>query len=307
MPDTGRLGSVAARLAATTRVLSVEDDPDIADFLRAYFRACGYDLVHIDPSSAHEVIEAVEEHRPDCVLLDLGLRGFSGHEAYRLIRSQDRLSFMPVIIVTADASALERTRSVAGGVDGFVSKPFNVNALADVVSDRIAAARSLGLRGVDEQFGMMSQEYLSARLNDELAVAQDGGSTLSFALIQLRSLPAMLAAIGDKGTSYVVRELVRHARQVLPDTAVLGRTRTDEMAVLLPNTGPAEAHQALMRTLGAMAGRAQLPGGAEVEVDVAGGLAAFPHHASTPDELYMAADAALADAVDRGHSLVTAI
>ena len=78
----------------------MEDDDDIAEFLRAYFRASGYDLVRIDPLSAKEVVDAVDEHTPDLVLLDYRLRGFSGHEAYRLLRAQDRFAFVPVIVVT---------------------------------------------------------------------------------------------------------------------------------------------------------------------------------------------------------------
>src|SRR4051795_12578093 len=99
------LGSVARRLAATRRVLVVEDEPDIADFLFAYFRASGYDLVHVDPDTALGVLQALDEHRPDCVLLDLNLRGFSGSEAYRLVRSDARYGRVPLIMVSARPDA----------------------------------------------------------------------------------------------------------------------------------------------------------------------------------------------------------
>ena len=64
MPEEPRLGSVARRLAATERVLVVEDEHDIADFLRAYFRAAGYDFVHIDPDTPLGVLDALDEHSP---------------------------------------------------------------------------------------------------------------------------------------------------------------------------------------------------------------------------------------------------
>src|SRR5690242_14349000 len=105
MPDQGRSGSLAHRLAASTRILAVEDEADIAEFLRAYFRASGYDLIHLDPGSPDDVVTAMDEHKPDLVLLDHRLRGFSGSEAYRMVRSLERFSFVPVIIVTGDASA----------------------------------------------------------------------------------------------------------------------------------------------------------------------------------------------------------
>ena len=95
MPEEQRLGSVARRLAATERVLVVEDEHDIADFLFAYFRATGYDLVHIDPDTPLAVLDALDEHAPDCVLLDLNLRGFNGAEAYRLLRTDERYALLP--------------------------------------------------------------------------------------------------------------------------------------------------------------------------------------------------------------------
>ena len=124
MSDASRPGSLASRLVATTRLLVVEDDPDIADFLRAYFRASGYDVVHCDPTSADEGLAAMREHRPDCVLLDLWLRGFSGLQLYRRVRSHDEFDLVPIIVLTADISARPRAEPLATGIDGFMPKPF---------------------------------------------------------------------------------------------------------------------------------------------------------------------------------------
>src|SRR4051812_31959468 len=106
--ERDRRGSLSSRLGADTCLLVVEDDDDIAAFLRAYFRASGYRFERIDPTTPEEVILAMDEHTPDVVLLDYGLRGFSGHDAYRMIRSLDRFAFLPVIVVTADESARSR-------------------------------------------------------------------------------------------------------------------------------------------------------------------------------------------------------
>src|SRR5204862_2585121 len=117
VPDLGRPGSLSHRLSASTRILAVEDEEDIAEFLRAYFRASGYDLMHLDPSSPADVVDAIDEHRPDLILLDYRLRGFSGGDAYRLIRSQERFAFVPVIVVTGDAAAQATTADTATGLD----------------------------------------------------------------------------------------------------------------------------------------------------------------------------------------------
>lgn len=304
MPDEGRLGSVARRLAATLRVMSIEDEQDIADFLRAYFRASGYDLVHVNPETALEVLEAVDKHKPDCVLLDLGLRGFSGEEAYRLLRTDDRYALIPVIVVSARSDASDVVE--VGGIDTAVVKPFNVNTLADVVAERIAEAQVLRTKGRPNDLKLLTQEEVQARIVSALAAAPQPGAT-SFALLRLCSLDDAVQLVGDDGAQYVVQTLLTQARAFLGADAVLGLTQRDELAILLPDTDAREAAPLLTGVIDEVSSTVTLPGGAEVEMKVAVGLAAHPEHGGDADELYMAADAALTDACESGRLLITAI
>jgi len=305
MPEDPPLGSVARRLAATEHVLVVEDEHDIADFLRAYFRASGYAFTHIDPETPLEVLDALDEHHPDCVLLDLNLRGFSGVGAYRLLRSDERYALLPVIVVSARPDARELLAGV-GGVDGFVTKPFNVNTLADLVAERIASAAQLREdTASDPTTGLLGQDYVEARLADEITVVAPEAPA-AFALVRLLSASDITTAVGAHGTSYVIRELVRRARELLPRDAALGLTHTNELTILLPGCASAAAVDLLQEAARAIE-HVRLPGGAEVDVRLAVGVAAYPEHAAGADELYMAADAALADAVDRGNPFAVAI
>ncbi|MEO7556855.1 MAG: response regulator [Acidimicrobiales bacterium] len=306
MTDPDRPGSLANRLAAATRIVAFEDDGDIAAFLRAYFRASGYDVIHVDPKGPAEVTAAVVEHRPDCVLLDYNLRGFSGHDAYELIRTDERFAFTPVIVVSADVTAGRQAAGLESGIDGFVSKPFNVNSLAELIAERIAAARAVASVGRDETYGLFTHRYLAARIADELAASPDL-EPLSFALVQVRNLEANHRAVDDDGLTFVMRELIGHARDRLPLRTVLGRTETDELAVLVPGRTPAELVPTLDIVLDEVRGHLHLPGGAGLRVQVAAGVAGYPDHASGAEELYMAADAALADARDAGDRLRIAI
>lgn len=297
MPDQGRRGSLSHRLSASTRILAVEDEADIAEFLRAYFRASGYDLLHLDPQSPEAVLEAIDELKPDLILLDYRLRGFSGDDAYRLIRAEERFEGVPVIVVTGDSSAQIKIADKAIGIDGYVAKPFNVNTLASVVAERLEAARGSARDGRhDEAAAMMTQADVTARLTDEIDSA--GPRSVSFALVQLLSRGAVRSAAGDDGVTYVVRELIGIARQHLPATTVVGRTDTGELALVVPAMSAKLLKPALTAAMAAVPAEIGMPGGAMVKVDVVAGLASYPENAESVDELYMAADAALADAVD---------
>ena len=306
-PDAPRSGSLSQRLSATRRVLAIEDDPDIAEFLRAYFRASGYDFVHEDPVDADDGLAAIVDHAPDCVLLDIGLRGFSGLEIYRRARGLSSLALTPVVVVTADGTVRERTDATAAGIDGFVAKPFNVNTLAGVVAQRIEAARALGDSGVVEEGSeVLTTAVLDARLADEIEVARRSGAPLTFGIVSLRS-PKPGRGDDDSVRAWLVRTLVQEASpRIAPDVA-LARTSTDELALVAPGSTCTEVTRWLEPLLGELRGLRALPGGDEVVVELIAGLAGFPDHALEPDGLYMAADAALAGAADARRLVAVAL
>jgi PleD family two-component response regulator len=302
------LGPVARRLAATRRVLCVEDEPDIAAFLRAYFRAAGYDFVHLDPTDPDEVIRGLDEDEPDLVLLDVRLRGFSGLEAYRRMRADERWAFTPVIMVSAHAESVPGFRRPTG-LDAFVAKPFNTNVLADLVSERIERAEELEGRGRDLRRELLTQEYLEARLADEIGLARSAGTDgkLSLAIARLRSLEDVLHEVGNEGFDHLLRSLVERARPLLPPTAVLGSTRRDEVAIVLPGVASRAAYTTMRDLVAQLSGEFRFAGGAVVPVELTAGLASYPANAGDPDGLFMAADAALANAVDDGTAVQLAL
>lgn len=308
MANEPKLGPVARRLAATRRVLCVEDEPDIAAFLRAYFRAAGYDFVHVDPTDPDEVMQSLVTEGPDLVLLDVRLRGFSGVEAYRRIRADERWAFTPVIMVSAHAESLPGFRKPTG-LDAFVPKPFNTNVLADLVHERIERAQELEGRGRDHRRELLTQEYLEARLADEIGLARAAGTEgkLSLAIVRFRSVEDVLNEVGGEGFDHLLRTLVERARPMLPPTAVLGSTRRDEVAAVLPGTGPRAAYSTVREVVAALNGDFRFAGGAVVPVDLTAGLASYPANANDPDGLFMAADAALAEAVEDGASVQLAL
>jgi PleD family two-component response regulator len=303
-----KLGPVARRLAATRRVLCVEDQPDIAAFLRAYFRAAGYDFVHLDPTDPDEVMRSLDEDGPDLVLLDVRLRGFSGLEAYRRMRADERWAFTPVIMVSAHAGS-DPGFPKPTGLDAFVPKPFNTNVLADLVHERIERAQELEERGRDVRRELLTQEYLEARLADEIALARSAGTDgkLSLAIVRLRSVEDVLHEVGAEGFDHLLRTLVEQARPLLPATAVLGSTRRDEVAIVLPGVAGRTAYATTRELLGALSGEFHFAGGAVVPVDLSAGVASYPANAGDPDGLFMAADAALAEAVDDGTGVQLAL
>ncbi len=287
-PRPGTLGSRLDGPGKST-VLVVEDEPDIAGFLAAFFRASGTELVSLDPGDPAEVVERAVEVGAACLLVDLNLSGFSGFEILETMAADERVAGIPVVIVTGDSRAATQDRAAALGAVGFVPKPFNVKDLFLTVQALVEAR--------DGEGSLISADAVNRRLQEAVVEARRQGWTASFALAQL---------VGAAVSPVVIGEVARRLEAMAPWAEVLGATAADELAVLFPSAGPGEATVALEAVLAD--GRLELDLAADrtVTVDIRVGLASSPDHAATGEELYMAADVALADALDGSAPIVTA-
>jgi DNA-binding response OmpR family regulator len=105
-------------------VLLIEDEEDIADLVRMYFEQDGFRLVHAGDGPSG--LSAVRDRSPRVVLLDLGLPGMDGIEVCRRIRA---ISDVPVIMLTARDTEVDKIVGLEIGADDYVTKPFSPREL----------------------------------------------------------------------------------------------------------------------------------------------------------------------------------
>jgi CheY-like chemotaxis protein len=101
-------------------ILIVEDNADNRLLVRALL-AHRYRFVECEDGTA--ALAAMQNERPDLVLLDVSLPGMDGREVLTRIRSDNRLVGVPVIALTAHAMSGDRRRYLELGFDDYVSKP----------------------------------------------------------------------------------------------------------------------------------------------------------------------------------------
>lgn len=107
-----------------TRVLLVEDEPDLAEPLAYLLRREGYEVEIAEDGPA--AVAAFEERGCDIVLLDLMLPGMSGTEVCRRIR---QTSAVPIVMVTAKDSEVDIVVGLELGADDYVTKPYSAREL----------------------------------------------------------------------------------------------------------------------------------------------------------------------------------
>ena len=117
--------------AKRAQVLVVEDDQEIRDTLREVLEDHGYEVIWAENGA-----EALDRLRgalsPRLILLDLMMPVMDGWEFSKALRAEPRLAGIPVVIISADHGLEQKTSALA--VDGYLAKPFHLDALLATVN-----------------------------------------------------------------------------------------------------------------------------------------------------------------------------
>jgi CheY-like chemotaxis protein len=228
-------GRAGVRERALTRILLVDDDPDIRDVATLALRAAGGYVV--EPcSSAREAVERSTSFRPDLILLDVWMPGTDGLAALKALRELEATAETPVVFMTGvQLDEIDRYKEL--GCLGVISKPFDPAALPA----RLEAlwGRDLGQRAEVhlEEFETLRRLYLS-KLPETMAAMRAAAAVLAeegwdrSALESLRHLAHRVA-----GTSGLYRlPALGHSAGILED--IVKRLLTG--STWPPSSSPAE-------------------------------------------------------------------
>jgi len=127
------------------RILVVDDEERILNFLRVKLKALGYEVI-----TAYDGLEALEQAQaqdPDLIVLDLIMPRMDGLETLKEVRS---FSQVPVIILSAKGADVDKIKGLGLGADDYLQKPFNPDELVariEAVRRRLEPAERRGAHG----------------------------------------------------------------------------------------------------------------------------------------------------------------
>jgi two-component system response regulator RegX3 len=169
-----------------TRVLLVEDEPDLAEPLAYLLRREGYEVEIAEDGPT--AVAAFEERGCDIVLLDLMLPGMSGTEVCRRIR---QTSAVPIVMVTAKDSEVDIVVGLELGADDYVTKPYSAREL-------LARMRAVLRRTAEPDVDLDEHILTGGRVTldiDRHSVAVDG-SEISMPLKEFELLEVLMRNSG---------------------------------------------------------------------------------------------------------------
>jgi two-component system, OmpR family, KDP operon response regulator KdpE len=150
-----------------TRVLIVDDEPQILRGLRANLVARGYEVT--TSPDGESALDLAIKSRPDVVILDLGLPGIDGVEVIRGLRAW---SSVPIIVLSAREQEAEKVEALDAGADDYVTKPFGMGELLA----RVRASERRQTPSDDDEHAVVETPSFTVDLAAKKVVAPDGTS-----------------------------------------------------------------------------------------------------------------------------------
>ena len=109
------------------RILVVDDEPDAIELIRFNLKASGYEVLTAE--AGEEALAKARKFSPDMILLDVMIPEIDGLEVCKILRRDPATASLPIIMLTAKASEIDRVLGLEFGADDYVTKPFSPREL----------------------------------------------------------------------------------------------------------------------------------------------------------------------------------
>lgn len=191
--------------AAITKLLIVDDEPDVVYSFRRLFANTTYDI-H-EANSGEQALQIAQRERPDVILMDIRMPGMDGITALKEIRKIDQRT--PVILMTAYATTQHAIEAMKAGAFDYVLKPFEIDKIRNVVQSAVKI--SSDMRRVVSYEPLLSREQ-----HEEEIVGQSEAMQNVYKMIgrvASSNLPVLITGESGTGKELAARAIYHHSRR----------------------------------------------------------------------------------------------
>jgi two-component system alkaline phosphatase synthesis response regulator PhoP len=169
-----------------TKILIVEDEPDMVLGLKDNFEFEGYEVLTAADGAAG--LDRARQHKPDLVILDIMLPRYSGLEVCKTLRGEGFTA--PIIMLTARGQEIDKVVGLELGADDYVTKPFSIREL-------LARVRAILRRSDGAKKRLSRYRFSDVELDFEIYQAKKGGEPLDLSPREFELLRYLIERKGD--------------------------------------------------------------------------------------------------------------
>ncbi|MBP7230434.1 MAG: diguanylate cyclase [Syntrophaceae bacterium] len=284
------------------RILLVDDDPMMSDYHGLILREAGMEARSVvNPA---DVLNVLQEFRPDLVLMDMYMQGCSGRDLAKVIRQVPEYLAMPIIYLSGESDRKKQISALRIGAEDFMIKPVVPSELVAAVEMRAERMRSLHSMMVrDSLTGLFNHTTTTQLLVKALVEARRRNASLCFVMLDIDHFKKVNDTYGHPVGDQVILALSRILKQRLRASDVVGRYGGEEFALILTDITPEKAVTLVEELLTDFA-RLRFNGKDETfACTFSAGIADFPGYENL-ESLREAADQALYRAKNNGRNQV---
>lgn len=290
----GRISQIFdQRDAPPCRVLVVDDDTALAEHYRLVLLAAGMEAEVLREPEA--MIATLATRRPELVLLDLRMPGYSGTDLAGVIRQYERWSSLPIVYLSSETDLDEKIAALSRGADDFLTKPISGAQLVAAVRARIDRARQLDAQiSKDSLTGLLKHASIKDALEIEVNRSRRTLEPVTVAMLDIDHFKTVNDTYGHGVGDVVISSVATLLRQRLRQSDIVGRYGGEEFVAVLPACDAKNARVVLEDIRRRFADVRFSHEGKTFSCTISAGIAACtPEHERSGAELLVAADAAL--------------
>ena len=211
------------------KILIIDDDERSSHLVRDHLIKCGHECSL--QTSGQKVLETVQGHNPDLLVLDVMLPHISGFEICRQIRRDPDLYTLPILFLSAMNNEEEVFHGLAQGADDYVAKPFEVASL----TQRIEALLRIGAggSGVDELTSLPAADATKREIQRQISV-RDGFALAHCELLHVREFGRKYGAEArTKAVRHLGRALARCSEELEDEEIFVGHMGGGHFMVIM--------------------------------------------------------------------------
>ncbi len=225
---------LSSSLDAPYRILIVEDDRSQALFAESILRKSNMDvLVVLEP---FQTIAALEQYKPDLILMDLYMPGIDGIELTSIIRERDEFVSTPIVFLSGEQDSDKQYDAINAGGDDFLAKPIRPKHLISSVTNRARRARALRERkkssARDSETGLFDRSFLIDRMTNALIAEDRSSVTGGLLLIEMFNVEVLKLELGVDALEHAMRTLARKIATLLQANEFAARFGEASLGVL---------------------------------------------------------------------------
>lgn len=295
---------VAARRPERSRVLAVDDDPLV---LKALTRTLASEHIEVvSLSDPYRLLEALTEHRPDLLLMDVEMPGLSGLDLCRIVRSMPAWQELPILLNTGLVADEFRIAAFRAGADDYLSKPVLREELLARVQARLERGRLTRERAErDTLTGLLLRRPFLEHLHTRMAEARRWQKPLALCVLDVDHFKKVNDTYGHLAGDRVLMSLGRLLLTRFRKEDIRGRWGGEEFVLALMGESAESARDILARTAAELAQHVfEGDNGERFQVTFSAGITVAPDDGLQLDELVKRADERLYRAKANGRNRI---